>query len=310
MQLNDAGLYTLEPLETSNKAYLIAKTEHNLSFSNASPSEYWLLENRQHVGWDEPASTLPSIGLLIWHIDYNSAAWGANRPNNGTPLRYDIEEAGGAKGYSSPSDPYPGSRNVTSFTPKLHNGEMVEQPLMDIAQEGQNITFTFKSNGEDKFMFLPTVLDVLESTYNSDTKKGYTPASKIKIVGDHLAPEVPVSLAVSGSGFTVSEDSVNWRTSLDLAVQSDSTMESLLFVRYAPKKQVCDIAQGRITIRQDKSVATYTIRGTSPRPILIEAPTVSSVREVTPTSFKVGWDPQQDAEEYYVTLYHMEDGIE
>ncbi|MBO7458363.1 MAG: M6 family metalloprotease domain-containing protein [Paludibacteraceae bacterium] len=310
VQLKEAGLYTLEPLETSNTAYLIAKTEHNLSWESASPNEYWLLENRQAVGWDAAASVLPGTGMLIWHITYSSVAWGANEPNNSLPLRYDIEEAGGQKGYSATSDTYPGSRNVTSFTPTLHNGELVEQPIMDIAQEGKNIAFTFKSNGEDKFMFLPTALNTLESTYNSDTKKSETPASKVKIVGSHLDPALPVSLSLSGTGFAISQDSINWKNSAELSVQSDSTMDYMLYVRYAPKKQVCDITQGRITVRQDKSVATYTIRGTSPRPILIEAPTVSSVREVTPTSFKVGWDPQQDAEEYYVTLYHMEDGIE
>ena len=310
IQLKDAGLYTLEPLETSNKAYLIAVGDHNLSWGDPEPSEYWLLENRQNVGWDETPSTLPATGMLIWHISYNAGAWGANTPNNGSPLRYDIVEAGGIKGYAASSDPYPGSKNVTSFTPMLHNGELVEQPLMDITQEELNITFTFKSNGEDKFMVLPTILPILESTYNSDNKKSYTPAEKVRVAGSHLDPEVPVSVSMSGSGFHLSKDSISWNSSMELTAEADSTIDIDLFVRYAPNKQVCELTQSRMTLRQENAVATYTVRGISPRPVLIETPATTTIKEVTPTSFKINWEPQKDAEQYFVTLYHFEPGTE
>ncbi|MBO4518820.1 MAG: M6 family metalloprotease domain-containing protein [Paludibacteraceae bacterium] len=307
VQLKDAGTYTLEPLATTNTAYLIAKTEHNLSFSSANPNEYWLLENRQNVGWDRHSTSLPGTGMLIWHVEYNASIWGANTPNNSTPQRYHIEEAGGKRGYSADSDPYPGTKKVTTFTPMLHNGDIVEQPLTDIAESGQNITFTFKSNG---FMFLPTELPVIQSTYNPDTKQAYTPGSKVRIVGEGLIPNATVSIAVSTNGFSISNDSTNWTSSLSATVGADSLLEKDIYVRYRPGKQVCDIQRGTITVRQDKSVGTLTIRGTSPRPVLIEAPDITSVLEVTPTSFLLKWAPQQDAEEYYVTLYHLEEGRE
>ena len=310
IQLKDAGLYTLEPLETSNKAYLIAKEEHNLSWSEANPNEYWLLENRQHVGWDAAGSTLPGTGMLIWHIDYNASAWGANRPNNSTPLRYDVEEAGGLKGYSAPSDPFPGARGITSFTPMLHSGELLEQPLMDITQEDLNIAFTFKSNGEDKFVLVPATLPIIESTYNSSSKTMHAPVSVVKIAGSHLAPDTVVSAAVSGAGFQLSVDSVKWSSKAELQVAADSSMDVTLYVRFAPYQQVCEVSQGRLTLRQNKASTSYTLRGKSPRPILIEAPDVTRTDEVTPTSFKVHWAPQKDAEEYYVTMYHLEEGTE
>ena len=310
VQLHDAGPYTLEPLETSNKAYLIAKTEHNLSWADASPNEYWLLENRQHLGWDSVPSALPGTGMLIFHITYNAIAWGSNIPNNSLPLRYDIEEANGSKGFSNASDPFPGSANITQFTPVLHNGEFVEQPLLDIAESGEDIIFTFKSNGDDKFMILPTTLPVLESTYNADDGTEQTPASRLKVVGSHLDPALPVMVSSSKKDFLLSLDSLSWHTELETNAGADSTMELTLFVRYAPKKQVCDIQRATLTLRQDKSVGTYTVMGTSPRPTLIEIPDISVLEDVTPTSFKVRWTPQPDAEEYYVTLYHMEDGSE
>ena len=310
IQLKEAGPYTLEPLETSNKAYLIAATDHNLSWEDASPSEYWLLENRQALGWDAASEALPGTGMLIWHIDYNAAAWGRNQPNNSLPLRYDIEEAGGKKGYAAPSDPFPGTFNVMQFTPVLHNNTIVEQPLLNIGQDGENITFIFKSSGTDNFMILPTELPILQSTYNSSSKEAETPAEKLKIIGSHLDPNEQVTISISGNGFYLSVDSSAWKNNISVPVEADSTMEQVLYVRYAPKKQICDVQRGTITMRQTKAVGSYIVLGTSPRPILIDAPSVDSLYEVTPTSFKVHWEPEKDAEFYYVTLYHMEDGSE
>ena len=307
IQLTNAGSYTLEPLETSNKAYLIAASEHNLNFNSPSPSEYWLLENRQNVGWDATSSCLPATGMLIWHIDYSSSAWGGNRPNNSTPLRYDIEEAGGVKGYSATSDPFPGSKNVTNFTPTLHNGTIVEQPLTGIAQVGENIVFTFKSNN---FMFLPTELPVIQSTYNEDTHKSYYPASVLKIAGEHLDPEVDIEISISGNGFYISKDSTTLVRNLKTRANVDSILDYAMYVYYKPNRQVCDIQRGTITVRQGTATGSYIVRGTSPRPVLINVPALNTIEEVTPTSFKINWEPEADAEEYYVTLYHMEEGRE
>ena len=308
VQLTDAGTYTLEPIQNGKKqVYLIAKEKHNLSWEMATPNEYWLLENRQRLNWDRHSTSLPGTGLIIWHVEYNASVWGANTPNNSTPLRYHIEEAGGRRGYSTDSDPYPGTKKVTTFTPVLHNGDIVEQPLTDIAESEQNITFTFKSNG---FMFLPAELPVIESTYNADTKKAYTPASKMRIAGEGLDPQVPVTISISGSGFAISSDSLSWRTSLTADVNVDSVLEADIFIRYAPHKQVCDIQRASLTARQGSAVGSVAVRGTSPRPVLIEAPDITSVSEITPTSFLLKWAPQADAEEYYITLYHMEEGRE
>ena len=307
IQLKDAGMHTLPPVESSNTIYLISEGDHNLSFDEADPSEYWLLENRQHVGWDEPASALPATGMLIWHIDYNAGAWGGNRPNNSKPMRYDLIEADGVKGYAAASDPFPGSKKVEQFTPVLHNGTIVEQPLLNIAEDGENITFMFKSND---FMFLPTDFPLLESTYNPDTKKSYYPGSKMKVVGENMIADGAVTIAIEGSGFKISEDSLNWRSSIDTKANADGTLDTDIYVRYGPNKQVCDIQRGTISVRQEGKVGTFPVRGICPRPTLINTPEVTSIEEVTPTSFKMHWKPEKDAEQYFVTMYHLEHGSE
>ena len=308
VQLSEAGSYILEPIENGNKqVYLIAKNTHNLSWDNPNPSEYWLLENRQNVGWDRHASSLPGTGMLIWHVDYNGTSWGSNRPNNDIPMRYHLEEAGGRKGYSAATDPYPGSHNVTQFTPTLHDGEMLEQPITGIMTVGQNIVFTFKSSD---YMFIPTELPIILSTYNPDTKKAETPAEIVKVVGVGLNPEENVTISISGSGFQISLDSTNWRTSVSTEVSMDSTIDVPVYVRYNPRKQECSTVRGTLTVKQGSKIGTYPVQGTSPRPTLIYEPDIKKLEDLSPTSFKISWDPVYDAENYYITLYHLEDGRE
>lgn len=306
-QLTEAGFYTLEPLATTNTAYLIADGDRAQTWE-ADPNEFWLLENRQNVGWDAATSTLPATGLLIWHIDYNAFAWGNNSPNNGQPLRYDLEEAAGSKGYAASSDPFPGTAKITQFTPIKNDGTMLEQPILNITEDGQNITFTFKSS--DKFMFLPTPMPMLESTYDEDTRKAVTPSYTVKVTGASLDPSAKATISVNGKGFRISSNEKNWGSSLTLDVHADSTLEASFFVQYAPNKQVCEPQNGTLTIRQGSSVGTHAIQGISPRPVMIQSPKVSAVKEVSPTSFKLSWTPEQDAEFYYITMYHLEDGNE
>ncbi len=60
--LDSIGQYTLPDI-MQDKAYL---------FTTNQPNEYFLLENRQQVGWDKE---LPGHGLIVWHINYNAYTW-------------------------------------------------------------------------------------------------------------------------------------------------------------------------------------------------------------------------------------------
>lgn len=68
--LDVAGNYSLEPLNTSNTAYFV-KTAKN--------GEVFYLENRQKQGWDE---SLPGHGLIVWRIDTsNKSKFTSNKVN-------------------------------------------------------------------------------------------------------------------------------------------------------------------------------------------------------------------------------------
>ena len=128
----------------------------------------YYIENRQQKGWDVG---LPSHGLLIWKVNFSASAWQNNSPNNtansprytlvsasGTKIGTHPNSAGTAYEYDGPSNPYPGSANVTSK-------EVVSgKPLKSITEKNGVISLiyieepavvvdpfdlTFMSNGEE-----------------------------------------------------------------------------------------------------------------------------------------------------------------
>lgn len=125
------------PNITTNKAGIV---------KTAKDTEFFLFENRQQTGWDE---YVPGHGMLIWHVDYNSSVWSSNKVNNTPSHQYvDIEEADGTQTESSRNgDPFPGMKNVTSFTDttnpsmKTWSGQGQNKPITEIAEKNGIITF-------------------------------------------------------------------------------------------------------------------------------------------------------------------------
>ena len=85
--------------------------------TSSGTGEYFLVENRQRVGYD---AALPGCGLLVWHIDETRTS--SNSANaDETRKLVDLEEADGfnhldsATNRGDAGDPYPGSSNNTRF---------------------------------------------------------------------------------------------------------------------------------------------------------------------------------------------------
>ena len=62
----------LHPLEDGGRGYKIV--------NDANPDEYYILENRQNIGWDSALGRL-GHGLLVVHVDYDFSAWTGNQLN-------------------------------------------------------------------------------------------------------------------------------------------------------------------------------------------------------------------------------------
>lgn len=76
----------LEPIElnaedvaVTNMKSLQNKGESYIIYNKGNKNEYMMLENRQKEGWD---ASLPDVGMLILHCDYNARVWEDNEPND------------------------------------------------------------------------------------------------------------------------------------------------------------------------------------------------------------------------------------
>ncbi len=158
---SSVGWTTLEELETpQNNISLEAITESNKAYkitSSVNPDEYYVLENRQLVGWDE---YLPNHGLLITHIDYLQSAWDNNSVNdvaghqrviiipadNKLLVWNDNRDAYFA---SLEGDVYPGTSKNNSLTDTsvpaatLYKGGKMGKPITNIKEVNGIISFNF-----------------------------------------------------------------------------------------------------------------------------------------------------------------------
>lgn len=134
---------SLLPLITSGESFIITESgQSNLVGNNPSPALFYMLENRQKVGWD---SYIPGHGLLITRINYSYMKWTTNTVNNTeSDLGYDIMEADGktpTRGVEGSEgkqgDAFP-TATVKAYSP------FENCPITDIKEQHSRISFRFK----------------------------------------------------------------------------------------------------------------------------------------------------------------------
>lgn len=148
---NEREVSNMQPLSDNGNTYII--------YNRNSPNEYYLLENRQQVGWDR---ALPGSGLLVLHVDEDEDAWMENRVNTDPDHpRCTIFHADNESGTSLSQlcgDPYPynGNDSLTVFsTPAatlFHTSERGDK-FMPMAITN----ITQQENGNVSFHFRPTI---------------------------------------------------------------------------------------------------------------------------------------------------------
>lgn len=77
--IKEAGHYKLQPLSSDVPTALKLPIELRNYSDQYVPNEYYLIEYRDKKGWDEG---IPTPGILIWHVNYNSSTWRINRVNS------------------------------------------------------------------------------------------------------------------------------------------------------------------------------------------------------------------------------------
>lgn len=172
----------MQPTELKSACYikdmkaLSDAPEAYIVYNEKTPSEYYLLENRQQKGGDK---ALPGHGMLVIHVDYDKKAWVDNTLNDvKTHQRFSIIAADNKyTATSMDGDTYPGTSGnteltdtskpaATLFNANADGRKYMGKPITNIAESTDGlISFTFM-NGES--IDAPTEAS-LKSVINSTT---------------------------------------------------------------------------------------------------------------------------------------------
>lgn len=307
IELKTAQQVAIEPLNTSNKAYIITQNgNHNMNGANPNPTEFFTLENRQQTGWD---SYLPGHGLLITRINYSENSWYSNTPNNNpNAMGFDIMEADGIGSQSNMGgDVFPGTNNVRSYNPTLRSGTVINKPLTFIKEENGIINFRFMGGGK-----VPTI-----ETFNTlglfNTVQG-TPSEPqtLKVYGKVLEDSIKITFA-NNTHFemkTSTEPDNKWRKYIALAAIDSLVDTTYVQIRYSPVFASFSDTHNETIILSSKNTETLKtlIYGKSTRPVYVVPPVANEALDVTLGSYVANWNDVYDASGYYLTAYSVSEG--
>lgn len=103
--------------------YMLTRNEKHVADGAYRTDTVYYIENRQQEGWD---AYLPGHGMLIWQVIFNEKDWFNNCPNDYVPRYRLISAVTASSPYTTekpkPEVPFPGSKNITQYTPFAHNG--------------------------------------------------------------------------------------------------------------------------------------------------------------------------------------------
>lgn len=156
-----------EPIElknstkVSNMQSLAAGGEFYKVTNDAFPTEFYLIENRQKTNvWD---SSLPSAGVLIWHVDYSKYLFGysvVNTSLNNPHERFALflaDNNGKSTTYKGDVYPYNGNNSLTNnsipsaalWHANVDGTYLMNKPITDIyCDTDGNASFSFTNNVE------------------------------------------------------------------------------------------------------------------------------------------------------------------
>ena len=159
----DTANIKLEDIKTSNRALLISSSdEHNLIGNDPKPTSFYMLENRQQVGWDE---FIPGHGMMLTKIQYSSSKWIENEVNNSSNrMGVDLIEADGKTPgyYENGYDGKPGDLFPAGATEYLG---IADHSIEQVREKDGVIYFKYKGGVDDpEFDFETAVENVATAT--------------------------------------------------------------------------------------------------------------------------------------------------
>lgn len=125
--------------------------------NDANPNEYYILDNRQAMGWDWGMCSNRGHGMLVMHVDYNPSIWTANKvntdikgyhehqsltiiPANNTLMGSNNVTSRDVWQTSLQGNPFPGITDNHELTDEttpasmVYMGSLMHKPLVDIEE--------------------------------------------------------------------------------------------------------------------------------------------------------------------------------
>ena len=163
--------------------YMLTRNEKHVDEGAYRTDTVYYLENRQLEGWD---TYLPGHGMLTWQVIFNEKDWHDNCPNDYLPRYRLISALSTSSPYTTtkpkPEVPFPGSKNITKYTPFTHNG------IYNIQETNGIITFDFTTttvqSGVEDITIDTTGIwyDLLGNVIDPTTYKGIVIHNKQKYI--------------------------------------------------------------------------------------------------------------------------------
>lgn len=300
-QLCRSQLSILEPLITSNQAFLVAESRHNMKGSQPYPKEFYLLENRQPVGWDSLA--LPGHGLLITRVDFNAQRWNSNSVNtNPSAMGVDIIEAD-ESAYNLAGDPFPGTNNVRSFD----DFDDTDYELAAISEQDSIIIFQFLDDDNDD-----DIPDVAVSKVRLvfETEQSIpSPVQSIVVASTSVDENLEVDFEM-GDYFQMRTKDTEWSSDklIFMPQTGKSAIVKRIDIRYFPTLMSDEYGHSdNVNITNHEYTTDIDLIGYA-SPYDLFAPVALPATEVTSGSFVARWQTVKGATAYYLSVTSDADG--
>ncbi len=266
----------LRPLEAGGVGYKV---------NEANPDEYYVLENRQHVGWDNGLVKL-GHGMLVVHVDYDETAWKNNMLNtNATHQRMSFIPANnryvGPYNAESSADllnalggqPYPGTEGNTALTNEttpaslVFTGTWMNKPITQIRElENGDIILKYMPKGRLETPVVETAVEVASNSFKfswspSENATFYT-VKVYGISGDEQWIEHPVFVAdsLSETCCTVRLDDTGYQSYAYGVSALDDEYEDSEFSGYGYVRLPADAVR-QVNAEDGASVEVYSLHG-------------------------------------------------
>lgn len=293
-QISDSRLIVIEPLVISNKAYLIASSRHNMSPTNPSPTQFYLLENRQPMGWDSVA--LPGHGLLITRIKFNPSRWNNNAVNNyASDMGVDILEADQTS-TNLAGDAFPGTQQIDDFDDFVG----MDYELRDIVEQDSVIVFKFLEDGDDN---IPDVA-VSESRLIFETEQLVpSPVQSVVVASTSVDDNLELNFEMADY-FQMRTKDTEW--SSDKLIFEPEAGKAILVkridIRYLPTVPSNEYGHSDyVNVRNYQHNTGVDLLGyASPGELAI--PVALPATDITSNSFVARWQAVKGATAYYLLL--------